>query len=88
LKFSFFSVSYMVKKKVKKKSKLEEIKKTNEKTETKKSKPKQKKNKENELSSTEIGIVVIDDELKEDKESEFEERKAYLEEARSQETSD
>ena len=78
----------MVKKKVKKKSKLEEVKKTNEKTETKKSKPKQKKNKENELSSTEIGIVVIDDELKEDKESEFEERKAYLEEARSQETSD
>ena len=78
----------MVKKKVKKKSKLEEVKKTNEKTETKKSKPKQKKNKENELSSAEIGIVVIDDELKEDKESEFEERKAYLEEARSQETTD
>ncbi len=78
----------MVKKKVKKKSKLEEIKKTNEKTETKKSKHKQKKNKENELSSTEIGLIVIDDELKEDKESEFEERKAYLEEARSQETND
>ncbi len=78
----------MVKKKVKKKSKVEEIKKTNEKTGTKKSKPKQKKNKENEIPSTEIGLVVIDEELKEDKESEFEERKAYLEEARSQETSD
>ena len=78
----------MVKKKVKKKSKLKEIKKTNEKTETKKSKPKQKKNKENEISSTEIGLVVIDEDLKVDKESEFEERKAYLEEARSQETSD
>ncbi len=78
----------MVKKKVKKKSKLEEVKKTNEKKETKKSKPKQKKNEEKEISSTEIGIVVIDEELKEDKESEFEERKAYLEEARSQETSD
>ncbi len=78
----------MVKKKVKNKSKFEEIKKTNKKTETKKSKPKQKKNKENEISSTEIGLIVIDEELKEDKESEFEERKAYLEEARSQETND
>ena len=78
----------MVKKKVKKKPKLEEVKKISEKTKTKKSKPKQKKNKENEISSTEIGLVVIDEDLKVDKESEFEERKAYLEEARSQETSD
>ena len=34
------------------------------------------------------GIVVIDDDLKIDTEKELEERKAYLEEARSQETSD
>ena len=34
------------------------------------------------------GIVLIDDDLKIDPEKELEERKAYLEEARSQETSD
>ena len=34
------------------------------------------------------GIIVIDDDLKIDTEKELEERRAYLEEARSQETSD
>jgi hypothetical protein len=34
------------------------------------------------------GIVLIDDDLKIDTEKEMEERRAYLEEARSQETSD
>ena len=34
------------------------------------------------------GIVLIDDDLKIDAEKELEERRAYLEEARSQETSD
>ena len=34
------------------------------------------------------GIVLIDDDLEIDTEKELEERKAYLEEARSQETSD
>jgi len=34
------------------------------------------------------GIIVIEDELKVDKDAEQEERKAYLEEARSQESSD
>jgi membrane-bound ClpP family serine protease len=34
------------------------------------------------------GIVLIDDDMKIDAEKELEERKAYLEEARSQETSD
>ena len=34
------------------------------------------------------GIVLIDDDLEIDEEKELEERKAYLEEARSQETSD
>jgi len=34
------------------------------------------------------GIVLIDDDLEIDAEKELEERKAYLEEARSQETSD
>jgi len=34
------------------------------------------------------GIILIDDDLKIDAEKELEERRAYLEEARSQETSD
>ena len=34
------------------------------------------------------GIILIDDDLKIDTEKELEERRAYLEEARSQETSD
>ena len=34
------------------------------------------------------GIVLIDDDMKIDEEKELEERRAYLEEARSQETSD
>ena len=33
------------------------------------------------------GIVIVDDDLSVDKESELEERRAYLEEARSQEAS-
>ena len=38
--------------------------------------------------SDDTGIVVIDDDLKIDTEKELEERKAYLEEARSQDASD
>ncbi|NWJ43181.1 hypothetical protein HX837_03090 [Marine Group I thaumarchaeote] len=38
--------------------------------------------------SDDPGIVLIDDDMKIDAEKELEERKAYLEEARSQETSD
>lgn len=34
------------------------------------------------------GLVIIDEEIKEDKEAELEARKAYLEEARSQEVED
>ena len=34
------------------------------------------------------GIILIDDDLEIDEEKELEERKAYLEEARSQDTSD
>ncbi len=78
----------MVKKKVKKQPKLGAAKKNSEKTKTKKSKNKQKKNKETDISDAEIGIVVIDEDLKVDKKVELEERKAYLEEAKSQETSD
>jgi len=38
--------------------------------------------------SDDTGIVLIDDDLEIDTEKELEERKAYLEEARSQDTSD
>ena len=34
------------------------------------------------------GVVLIDDDLEKDEQMELEERKAYLEEARSQESSD
>ena len=38
--------------------------------------------------SDDTGIILIDDDLKIDTEKELEERRAYLEEARAQETSD
>jgi len=38
--------------------------------------------------SDDTGIILIDDDLEIDTEKELEERRAYLEEARSQETSD
>ena len=68
-------------KKVAKKTTKKVAKKTTKKT-TKKS----KKNKAN-LEPLDSGIVIVDDDLSVDKESELEERRAYLEEARSQEAS-
>ena len=53
---------------------------------TKKTTKKSKKNKAN-LEPLDSGIVIVDDDLSVDKESELEERRAYLEEARSQEAS-
>ena len=50
---------------------------------TAKSKKKSKKDDMN----TDFGIVIVDDDLTIDKEAELEERKAFLEEARSQEAS-
>ena len=47
-----------------------------------------KKTKKSVESSGDTGIILIDDDLKIDTEKEMEERRAYLEEARSQETSD
>ena len=47
-----------------------------------------KKVKKSADSSDDSGIVLIDDDLEIDTEKELEERRAYLEEARSQETSD
>ena len=60
------------------------------KSKSKKAGKKTTKKKTKKLSSLpdDPGIVLIDDDLKIDTEKELEERKAYLEEARSQETSD
>ena len=66
-----------------KKSKTAKSKKTAKKSSKKK--PSKKKS----LDSTDdSGIVLIDDDLEVDTEKELEERKAYLEEARSQDSGD
>ena len=54
--------------------------------EKKKATKKTSKKKSN-LEPLDSGIVIVDDDLSIDKESEREERRAYLEEARSQEAS-
>ena len=48
---------------------------------------KSKKKVKKDDSNTDFGIVIVDDDLTIDKEAELEERKAFLEEARSQEAS-
>ena len=47
-----------------------------------------KRTKKSAIPPVDTGIVLIDDDLEIDTEKELEERRAYLEEARSQETSD
>ncbi len=63
-----------------------------EKTAPKKEKPskniKKKSKKIKEDFVADDGLVIIDEKLEEDKEAELEARKAYLEEARSQEVED
>jgi hypothetical protein len=59
------------------------VKKKNNKTTKKNAKKKSKKNDAN----TDFGIVIVDDDLTIDKEAELEERRAFLEEARSQDAS-
>ena len=56
------------------------------KTKSKSSKLKNKKSKEEPFDD--VGIVIVDDDIEIDQEKINEERKAYLEEARSQEASD
>jgi len=51
-------------------------------------KPVKKKAKKSADSADDSGIVLIDDDLEIDTEKELEERKAFLEEARSQDTAD
>jgi hypothetical protein len=62
---------------------------TNKKSKTtkKSSKTKGKKSKNEITDEGDTGIIIIDDEMKFDKGAELEARKAYLEEAKSQESS-
>ena len=57
-------------------------------TKTKKPRKSDKKKDMNYDDDDDTGIVLIDDDLEKDEQMELEERKAYLEEARSQESSD
>ena len=58
------------------------------KAKTKKTKAKTKSTKKSTQPLDDAAIVIVDDDLEIDKEKEIEERRAYLEEARSQEASD
>jgi len=55
---------------------------------SKKDKPAKKSKPKKSSALADDGLVIIDEEIKEDKEAELEARKAYLEEARSQEVED
>nr|AIF15582.1 hypothetical protein [uncultured marine thaumarchaeote KM3_70_F01] len=70
---------------VKKKNTKTVKKVTKSKTGKKTAKSKKKSKKDD--TNTDFGIVIVDDDLTIDKEAELEERKAFLEEARSQEAS-
>ena len=68
--------------------KLKTTKKISAKTTVKKSsKTTGKKQKNENIAAEDTGIVIIDDDIKIDKDAEIEARKAYLEEAKSQESS-
>ena len=77
----------MVEKKTEKKTKTKKAKASKiTKSKAKSSKSKSKKAKEEPFGDS--GIVIVDDELEIDQEKVNEERRAYLEEARSQDASD
>ena len=73
---------------VEKTEKDENAKKANKKTSSIKTKKKSKAKSKNLDSYDDTGIVMIDDDLKIDTEKVSEERKAYLEESRSQDASE
>ena len=73
--------------KVKKDSK-KPSKKEAKKKDTTKAKGKEKSNLKQDVVEEDTGIIVVEDDSEMDKEAELEARKAYLEEARSQEASD
>ena len=66
---------------------LVEKKKITKKVAKKVAKKPTKKSSKNKQEPDDSGIVIVDDDLSIDRESEMEERRAYLEEARSQEAS-
>ena len=78
-----------VKKPAKKEAtKKEPAKKAVAKKEVPKTKPKEKTKLKEDIVHEDDGIIVVEDDAGLDKEAELEARKAYLEEARSQEASD
>lgn len=74
--------------KEKKKETKKPVKKEAKKKETGKAKSKEKSKLKEDLIEEDSGIIVVEDDSNVDKEAELEARKAYLEEARSQEASD
>ena len=71
---------------VQKGTKPKTSKKTTKSKTSKKTTKSRKKGKKDD-TDTDFGIVIVDDDLTVDKEAELEERRAFLEEARSQEAS-
>ena len=86
--FSFVSGLRMARKKAKKDSKAKKPKKAGSKTKKKQAKGKGGSKKASDKAGDDMGIIVIEDDLEIDKKAELEARKAYLEEARSQEAFD
>ncbi len=78
----------MVRKKADSTEKKTKSSKSQTKVKTKKTKAKTKSTKKSTQPLDDAAIVILDDDLEVDKEKEIEERRAYLEEARSQEASD
>ncbi len=78
----------MVRKKADSAKKKIKSSKSQTKTKTKKTKAKTKSTKKSTQPLDDAAIIIVDDDLEIDKEKEIEERRAYLEEARSQEASD
>ena len=76
------------KKPVKKESPKKDLKKESSKKEAPKSKVKEKTKLKEDIVQEDDGIIVVEDDTGLDKEAELEARKAYLEEARSQEAGD
>ena len=74
-------------KKVAKKTTKKVAKKTTKKVAKKTTKKVAKKKSKKNTEPDDSGIVIVDDDLTIDRETELEERRAYLEEARSQEAS-
>jgi len=74
------------KNKITTKAKTTKVKTSKTKSKAKSTKSKSKKEKEGPYSD--MGIVIVDDDIEIDQEKINEERRAYLEEARSQEASD